>query len=94
MRNIIISIIETARVLASDFRDWIRSHFDMFVEPGTNTLNSVYLKMPGTGLELFVERSNLNVGFSYERTSGNVEFFLGKVRGVVSIETKAARQAR
>jgi hypothetical protein len=50
--------------------------------------------MPGTRVELFVERSNVNVGFGYESTSGNVEFFLGKVRGVVSIEKKAERQTR
>lgn len=93
MRNIITSIIETTRFIASDFRDWIKSHFDMFIEPETNTLNSVYFRMPGTRVELFVERSNVNVGFGYERSSGNIEFFLGKVRGVVSIETKAGRQA-
>ncbi len=94
MRNIITSIIETARVLASDFRDRIKSHFDMFIGPETNTLNSIYFRMPGTRVELFVERSNVNVGFGYESTSGNVEFFLGKVRGVVSIEKKAERQTR
>lgn len=93
MRNIITSIIETVRVLASDFCNWIKSHFDMFIEPETNTLNSVYFRMPGTRVELFVERSSVNVGFGYERTSGNVEFFLGEIRGVVSIETKAERQA-
>lgn len=93
MRNIITSIIETVRILASDFRNWIKSHFDIFIEPETNRLNSVYFRMPGTRVELFVERSNLNVGFGYEWTSGNVEFFLGKIRGVVSIETKAVRQA-
>ncbi|HBT68495.1 MAG TPA: hypothetical protein DEB63_09965 [Agrobacterium sp.] len=93
MRNIITSIIETARVLASDFRDRIKSHFDMFFEPETNALHSVYFRMPWTRVELFIERSSVNVGFGYERDGGNLEFFLGKVRGVVSIETKAETQA-
>lgn len=94
MRNIITGIIEAVRFLASDFRDWAKSPFDMFFEPETNALNSVYFRMPWTRVELFVERSGVNVGFGFERVSGNLEFFLGKVRGVVSIETKAERQTR
>ncbi|MEI3804072.1 hypothetical protein V6R85_06100 [Agrobacterium sp. CCNWLW32] len=93
MRNIITGIIETARVLVWDFRDWAKSHFDVFFEPETNALNSVYFKMPWTRVELFVERSNVNVGLGYERTGGSLEFFLGKFRGAISIETKAKRQA-
>ncbi|MCA2370845.1 hypothetical protein ATU3B_04340 [Agrobacterium genomosp. 3 str. CIP 111-78] len=93
MRNIITGTIETACFLALDFRDGARSHFDMFFELETNALNSIYFRMPWTRVELFVERSNVNVGFGYERASGNVEFFLGKVRGVVSIETKVETQA-
>ncbi len=93
MRNIITGIIETTRFLALDFRDWAKSHFDVFFVPETNKLNSVYFRMPWTRVELFVERSSVNVGFGYERDSGSLELFLGKVRGVVSIETKAGKQA-
>ncbi len=59
----------------------------MFSEPDTGTLNSVYLRMPWTRLELFVERSNVNVGFGYERDGGSLEFFLGRIRGTVSAGT-------
>ncbi|WP_454685519.1 hypothetical protein [Agrobacterium leguminum] len=93
MRNIITGIIDTTRFLALDFRDWAKSHFDMFFEPETNKLNSVYFRMPWARVEVFVERSSVNVGFGYERASGNLEFFSGKVRGVVSIETNSAGQA-
>lgn len=92
MRNIITGIIETVRYLPLDFRDWAKSHFGMFFEPETDALHSVYFRMPWTRAGLFVERSNVNVGFGYERDTGNLEFFLGKVRGVVSIETEAGRQ--
>lgn len=91
MRNIITGIIDTTRFLALDFRDWAKSHFDMFFEPETNKLNSVYFRMPWTRVEVFIERSSVNVGFGYERASGNLEFLSGKVRGVVSIETNAVR---
>lgn len=93
VHNIINGIIETTRFLALDFRDWAKSHFDMFFEPETNALNSVYFKMPWARVEFLVERSSVNVGFGCERSSGNLEFFLGKVRGVISIEAKGGRQA-
>lgn len=61
----------------------------MFFELETDALNSVYFRMPWTRLELFVERSSVNVGFGYELDGGSLEFFLGKVRGVASVETRA-----
>lgn len=92
MRSIIQNVSTSASALLEDFRNWAKSHFDMFFKPETGALNSVYLRMPWTRAELFVERSNVNVGFGYERDSGNLEFFLWRVRGTISVGTSALAQ--
>lgn len=91
MRSIIQNVSTSVSALWADFRDWTKSHFEMFFEPETDALNSVYFRIPWTRLELFVERSSVSVGFDYELDSESLEFFLGKVRGVASIESKARR---
>lgn len=90
MRSIISTIAATIRQsaynLAMDCREAFNRHFSLsFAKP----MSGLFIKVPLLPLSAWVEWGQPNAGFGTERTSGaNLEFFLGTVRGVLSVEAK------
>jgi len=86
MRNIITGIIETAQHLAMDFREMASRHFSLNV---SGDMQGLFLKVPFTSLSAWVEWGAPHAGYGTNRESQtDVEFFLGTIRGVLSMEKK------
>jgi hypothetical protein len=91
MRNIFSSIIEAVRNLALDFRDEWSRHFSLNIG---GTMSGLFVKVPFLPLSAWVEWGTPNAGTGFERRSStDLEFFLGTVRGVLSIESKIERHS-
>jgi hypothetical protein len=93
MRSIISAIAaafrQSAYNLVMDCRDAFNRHVDFFYLEGQGGL---FLKAPFLPLSAWVEWGQPHAGFGTERTNaGSLEFFLGTIRGVFSIETKIER---
>lgn len=93
MHSIISAIAATLRQsacnLAMDCRDAFSRHVDFFY---LENQGGLFLKAPFLPLSAWVEWGQPHAGFGTERpNAGNLEFFLGTVRGVLSIETKVER---
>ncbi|MGW9232950.1 hypothetical protein ACWGPT_19000 [Pseudorhizobium sp. NPDC055634] len=91
MRNIIASISEAAQAVAVDFRDACSRHFSLSIG---GTMPGLFIKVPLLPLSAWVEWGAPAAGFGVARNSEtDLEFFLGRVRGVFSVEPKAERGA-
>lgn len=89
MRSIISAIVATLRQsaynLAMDCRDACARHFSLsFAQP----MPGLFIKVPFLPLSAWVEWGTPHAGFGAERSGGSLEFFLGTVRGVLSVEAK------
>jgi hypothetical protein len=93
MRSIISAIAATLRQstynLVMDSRDAFNRHFSLsFAQP----MPGFFIKVPFLPLSAWVEWGQPHARFGTERSSArSLEFFLGTVRGVFSIETKVER---
>ena len=91
MRNIITSISKAAQAVAVDFRDACSRHFSLSIG---GDMPGLFIKAPLLPLSAWVEWGVPAAGFGAGRSSGtDLEFFLGCVRGVVSVEPKAEKGA-
>lgn len=90
MRSIISAIVATLRQsaynLVMDSRDAFNRHFSLsFAQP----MPGLFIKVPFLPLSAWVEWGTPHTGFGTERSSArSLEFFLGTVRGVLSVEAK------
>lgn len=95
MRSIISTIAATLRQsafnLAMDCRDAFNRHFSLsFAQP----MPGLFIKAPFLPLSAWVEWGQPHAGFGTERTSKtDLAFYLGTVRGSLSIESKTERPA-
>lgn len=61
-------------------RDSLRKHFGLYHR-------ALYLRLPLANVSLWLEWREQSVGFGIERMDGKtVEFFAGRIQGVLSIE--------
>ncbi|MDR6816264.1 hypothetical protein J2X76_001418 [Neorhizobium sp. 2083] len=89
MRNIITGIIQTADCIVSGFRDAISRHFSLNIG---GSMPGLFVRVPFTSLSTWVEWGAPHAGYGTERASTtNLEFFLGTIRGVLSVEKRIER---
>lgn len=86
MQNIITAAIRVAEGLALDTRAVIDRHFSFGIG---GSMPGLFLRVPFTRLSAWVEWGKPHAGFGFERPSKtDLEFFMGTVRGVLSVEPK------
>ncbi|MCB5203184.1 hypothetical protein LH464_11955 [Neorhizobium sp. T786] len=86
MRNIIIRITEAAQAIAMDFRDACSRHVSLNIG---GDMPGLFVKVPFTSASAWVEWGTPHAGYGTNRESETeLEFFLGTIRGVLSIEKK------
>ncbi|MEV5055857.1 hypothetical protein MRBLRH13_001466 [Agrobacterium radiobacter] len=89
MGNILAGRFEAARRVVLDFRDTFSRHFSLSIG---GSMPGLFLKVPFTSVSAWVEWGKLNAGYGIVRASlTDIEFFLGSVRGVLSVEQKVER---
>lgn len=86
MRNIITGLIETIRDIILDIRAAVSRHFSLSIG---GSMPGLFVKLPLTSFSFWLEWGTPAAGWGTERASAtDVEFFLGTVRGVLSVEKK------
>ncbi|MET3925140.1 hypothetical protein [Devosia sp. 2618] len=58
---------------------------------GGSDVSGIYARVPFTRLSLWVEHREVSVGLGLERGAGQLEFFLGRIQGVLCVEPAAVR---
>lgn len=74
---------QTANNIALDAKGAMDRHFACHVG---GSLSGLYVRLPFTRLSLWLEWREVNVGVGIERTTGTIEFFLGRLQGLACIE--------
>lgn len=86
MRNIITSISEAAQAVAMDFCDACSRHFSLNIG---GSMSGFFVRLPLTRFSGWLEWGTPAAGFGFVRSSeSDLEFFLGTVRGVFSVEPR------
>ncbi|CDN56525.1 Hypothetical protein RG1141_CH42110 [Neorhizobium galegae bv. officinalis bv. officinalis str. HAMBI 1141] len=84
MRNILTGMTETAHHLALALRDALSRHFSLSIG---GDMPGLFVKVPFTSFSAWAEWGAPHAGYGTERASAtDIEFFLGTVRGVLSVE--------
>lgn len=86
MQHIITAAVQAADGLALDMRAVIDRHFSLSIG---GSMTGLFIRVPFTRLSAWVEWGQPHAGFGFARPSQrDLEFFMGTVRGVFSVEPK------